>query len=328
VLYYGGLKSCTSAWNHLEYLGAAGFGIPVPDFLNEYPYAGMWDDPYNPTIDLCFNLVKEVYYDSTPIAPITATDNNLFNAYHAKMIREYTDEDTRIIECYVDMNQVNWSEWDFTKLYYFGSGGNYAYHRLYKVFDYNPSSAKTTKCQFLKIKEASTFTPTFDPIDGSGGALPPQQDGGQIGTGTTSPVLPSKLGADGNQGKSRTNTINGNVNEIATTSTRVEIQGDNNKVWGGSTGIKLINANNNIIDAGVNIVTLINTNDKTITEDNVTYINGMLVNDNGDIDHHSGFKQIDAEQTVTIETNKQMTVWGDFKLDGILNINGELIIEQ
>ena len=75
-------------------------------------------------------------------------------------------------------------------------------------------------------------------------------------------------------------------------------------------------------------VTLINTNGLNITESNVTYLNGMLVNDNGDIDHHSGFKQIGAEQTITIETNKQMTVWGDFKLDGILNIDGELIIEQ
>ena len=45
-------------------------------------------------------------------------------------------------------------------------------------------------------------------------------------------------------------------------------------------------------------------------------------------DFHSGFYCIELTQEITIETNKQMTVWGDFKLDGILNINGELIIEQ
>ena len=53
----------------------------------------------------------------------------------------------------------------------------------------------------------------------------------------------------------------------------------------------------------------------------------MLVNDNGDIDHHSGFKQIDTGQTVTIETNKQMTNWNKLTNNGTLIIDGDLILK-
>ena len=326
VLYYGGLKPCNTVWIHDGTVSV--FSIPFPDYYSEYPYAGHFDDPYNPTFDLNFDLPKEVYYWSSPTTPINVTDNNLFNAYHSNMIRAYTDEDTRIIECYVDLNTVDWNEWDFTKLYYFGTGGNYSFHRLYKVFDYNPTSTRTTKVQFLRLADVELFIPTENYADGSDQGITPIGGGGNIDNGTTLPNLPSPIDNDGNVGQSRTAEVNGEANYIDPTAKNIEILGDRNEVRGDAVGVKIVNGNNNVIDAGVRNVTLINSSGLTITEDNVTYINGMLVNDNGDIDHHSGFKQIDADQTVTIETNKQMTVWGDFKLDGILNINGELIIEQ
>jgi hypothetical protein len=278
VLHYGGLKSCNTAWNHLLTLGSSAFTIPFPDWRSTYPYAGMWDDPYTPTLDISFGLVEEVFYWSSPVEPIVVTNNNLFNAYHAKMIREYTDEDTRIIECYVDMNQVDWAEWDFTKLYYFGTGGNYAYHRLYKVFDYNPSSAETTKVQFLKIKEADIFIPKTDTAGGADSPFIPDQGGGQIdtGVGAALPALPATKGADGNYGGGRTQTFSGEYNTVADSAKNVDIQGDNNQVWGDAQDIKLINSNGNTIDGGVTNVTLINTDNQVITESDQVWINGVL----------------------------------------------------
>lgn len=44
-------------------------------------------------------------------------------------------------------------------------------------------------------------------------------------------------------------------------------------------------------------------------------------------DHHSGWENIAAGQTITIEANKQMVVFGVFINDGILNIDGQLILE-
>jgi len=46
------------------------------------------------------------------------------------------------------------------------------------------------------------------------------------------------------------------------------------------------------------------------------------------LDHHSGFSDIAAGTTVTITASKQMVVFGDFILEGALNIEGTLILED
>jgi len=44
-------------------------------------------------------------------------------------------------------------------------------------------------------------------------------------------------------------------------------------------------------------------------------------------DHHSGFYEIEAGQTVTIEENKQMTNWNNLSIIGTLIIDGDLILK-
>ena len=290
VLYYGGLKDCNDFWIHAE------GGFPEA-FRNTYPYAGHFDDPYSPTIDINFGLVKEVFYDSLPTVPITVTNNNLFNKYHAKMIREYTDEDTRIIECYVDINTVDWNEWTFDKTYYLGSGGNYSYCRLYKIFNYNPTSTATTKCQFLRISEASVFIPTENIADGADQPFIPNQTGGQIDTGEAAPSLPSTIYSDGNIGVTRTNSVNGSNNRLSDTTRNVQILGDGNELYGDTKNIRLINSNNNTLDGGVRNVTLINTNGLNITESNVTYVDGVKINSDS-LSQPTAVEQISASQDV------------------------------
>lgn len=45
-------------------------------------------------------------------------------------------------------------------------------------------------------------------------------------------------------------------------------------------------------------------------------------------DHHSGWFNIISASTVTVSTNKQMVVFDEFTLDGIINVDGQLIIEE
>ncbi len=68
---------------------------------------------------------------------------------------------------------------------------------------------------------------------------------------------------------------------------------------------KLIGAEDNII----------NTDDK---------LNELIKNIT---DHHNGFKLIEETEEITININKQMTNWGELLIEGILNINGDLILE-
>ena len=45
-------------------------------------------------------------------------------------------------------------------------------------------------------------------------------------------------------------------------------------------------------------------------------------------DHHCSWENILSSETVTISSRKQMVVYGEFILDGILNIDGSLILED
>ena len=274
VLYYGGLKDCNSAWIHQENISFGGIAFPIA--RTQYPYAGHFDDPYSPTLDLNFGLVNEVYYWSSPLEPITVTNNNLFNAYHSTMIKQFTDEDTRIIECYLYLDQTNWNKFDFTKLYYFGTGGNYSYHRLYKIFDFNPNSSEPTKVQFLRLADVDIFVPRFEDADGTDDPVDPATGGGGGGItiDETLPILPSTKSSDGNTGVNKTVIVTGENNYIDPTAKNVQILGDGNIISGDVEGVNLINSSNNIIDAGVKNVTLINSSGLTIVDDNVTYIDG------------------------------------------------------
>lgn len=44
-------------------------------------------------------------------------------------------------------------------------------------------------------------------------------------------------------------------------------------------------------------------------------------------DYHSGYYDIISSEEITIEDRKQMTNWGGLIVDGILNVDGQLIIE-
>ena len=44
-------------------------------------------------------------------------------------------------------------------------------------------------------------------------------------------------------------------------------------------------------------------------------------------DYHSGYYDIITTEEITIEDRKQMTNWGGLIVDGILNVDGQLIIE-
>ena len=90
-----------------------------------------------------------------------------------------------------------------------------------------------------------------------------------------------------------------------------------------TSDIRLVNSDNNIISAGVQNVTLINSDGITVTESNVVYIDGVQTEGT---DHHSGFKTIDTGETFTIKHNKQMTNWNKLTNNGTLKIEGDLIL--
>jgi len=273
LLYYAGLKPTTYGWNHINYILSWPY-LPLVDTYVEYPYAGHWDDPYTPTLDINWGLIKEVYYDDN-INTINTTDNNLVNKYYGKHLREITDEDSRIVKAYVHLRPLDYVNFTFDKKYYF----DYAYFRLQSIEGYNPTSEETTLCTFFMINAASDFTASTYPVTGATPPLGPVQSGGNVTMAEDMPAKPSQNLPDGNTGKSKTVTVQGEGNLLGQRTQYVEVYGNYNRVFSETTNIK-INGSNNIITAGLENVTLINTNGVTVTESNVTYINGVIVGSN------------------------------------------------
>ena len=304
TLYYGGLKDNDQVWQHRTVDGAK-----FPQ--TQYPYAGHFDDPFNPTLDINFGLVRQVYYTDL-YHPITVTDNNLYNKYHSKLIREITDRDSKIVEAFVNMSPSNFKEWSFRNLYYFDN----AYFRLNKINSFNPTSNELTKCEFLKLKEVSPFEPTLIGLDGDG--VPFNPDYGGDGGGVIGQEYVPLLGIsqspnqDNNNYRSASGSVSGENNLISIDAHNVKIQGDNNKVFSKANGITLENSSGNTINAGLQNVTLINTDGVTVTESNVTYVNGIIKYDgsNGCMDYNDTST---TQQGLQIQSN----TWTDIPNDGL-----------
>ena len=159
ILYYGGLKPTNNSWLHTSTV--------VADFTRvDYPYAGHLDDAYNPTIDLNFGLTKEVYYSGN-FATVNGTIAGLVNRYYFNYINEISNENSKIVTAYFNLNAVDINELSFKKQYYF----NGSYYRLQQVIDYNPVDRQLTKCVFIKLADIVDFVDVPFVINGGAGSV-------------------------------------------------------------------------------------------------------------------------------------------------------------
>ena len=159
ILYYGGLKPTNNSWLHTSTV--------VADVTRvDYPFAGNLDDAYNPTIDLNFGLTKEVYYSGN-FATVNGTIAGLVNRYYFNYINEISNENSKIVTAYFNLNAVDINELSFKKQYYF----NGSYYRLQQVIDYNPVDRQLTKCVFIKLADIVDFVDVPFVINGGAGSV-------------------------------------------------------------------------------------------------------------------------------------------------------------
>ena len=318
ILYYGGMLGnplgggLLSPW--------AFYDETANQYINQYtyPYAGNFDDPFNATLDINFGLVKEVYYDNT-VAPINATNNNLYNIYYKNMMEGILDPNGKVFEGYFHLVPNDIYDFSFRDLFYH----NNAHWRLLEIKNYNPTSDDLVKCSFQKTRDIKPYVPINVPVEG--GDEPIVKSGNIIDDSEKFPVSNKSafMQEDNNNYNFRTTKITGQNNYVNRGVENVEILGSGNTVSANTSDIRLINSNDNFISAGVTDVTLINSDGLTITESGVVYIDGVKTEGT---DHHSGFKKIDTGETFTIKENKQMTNWNKLTNNGTLKINGDLIL--
>lgn len=266
ILIYSGLKDTNQSWSITDINGQNNY--------TQYPYAGMLDDPRDPTISLDWEVPDEIYWTNN-FGAINYTNKNLYNTNWKKFIDEITDKNSVIVTGWFDITPYDYTRLNFRKIYYFER----EYFRLNKIINYNPLNNALTQLEFIKINEGVTtdfeITEADDvfQIDRTPRFLPPELFSGNVSDLGTPKVMsgqnnrvPSSVGAWGIVGK-------GNL--IGEYSDSIFITGDDNSIASYSSGVTIIGGGNTV--AGNNI-TLINTYNKTIDNSNVTYINGVCVN--------------------------------------------------
>jgi hypothetical protein len=252
ILYYSGLKNSSNNWVHEALAGNV--------FRGEYPYAGHFNDPFNPTIDINFGLPKEIYWDST-YGTITITNANLYETYHRKELEQLTDKDSKIFKGYFLLNPVDIANLSFQPSYFFEN----EYWTLHKVM-YSSSIYQPSQCEFLKLKAVPTPTVITEEIIGVGFKSIGDEE---------APTMFQDILSGNNVLNMKSSHVDGLNNFIDKSAMFVDIKGDSNKVFTDSKNIT-IQGDNNVVESNLENITLINTSGVTVTESNVTYVNGEI----------------------------------------------------
>ena len=138
----------------------------------EYPFAGYIDNPNTPTFDLCFDLPAAIYYKREGLNQATILLNGqLYKQFHEVEIQELTNRNSKIVECFIQMDAALYSQMSFRKAYFIRN----AYYRLYEIEAFDPESNDPTKCVFLKLSSFSKSATSLqdDFVDNTGGGGDP-----------------------------------------------------------------------------------------------------------------------------------------------------------
>ena len=253
IMYYGGLLPSTPSWKHRR-------RFPFYDFdTTVYPYAGHWDNPLTPTLDINFGLTLELYYQSNSYTgTLQVTNANLFNIYHRNYINEVTDKDSKVMTAMFYLEPTDINKLDFRDQIVIDN----SYWRLNKVMNYNPFKEGLTKVELIKIKEAVTFKKSDRSLN----------TGGYLGK-EKMPSPSTEIKTNGNKYPPFQGKVSGADNNVGQSVTAFKVVGSRNTIGEGSKNITIF-GNDNQVAGGLHNVQLINTNGVIVTQSNTTYING------------------------------------------------------
>ena len=258
ILYYDYLP-CTSTWSYISETSVNLQG------MNNYPYAGHLDNPITPTLDLCFGIPSELYYQANGYTgTLQYTNANLFNVYHRDYVREVTDKDSKILIGYFYLDAFDIEKLDFRDQILIDN----AYWRINKIKDYNPFKDTLTKVELIKVldivpQENETFNV---------GSI------GSVGSGASEEIKASntRLRKQLSQWNSYNGSVNGRYNIVSPSAQNFRVMGDSNYIGDSAKNIT-ITGNNNYVASGLENVIILNSDGQEVYESNTIYQNGVNV---------------------------------------------------
>ena len=254
IMYYGGLIPSNPSWKHRQ---TSPFWWEFDK--TEYPYAGHWDNPLTPSLDINFGLPYELYYQqNTYTGTLQVTNANLYNLYHRNYINEVTDKDSKVMTALFYLEPTDINTLDFRDQIVIDN----SYWRLNKVMNYNPFKEGLTKVELIKIKEPVTFQKGNKNLNSSG----------FLGL-ERMPNPSTEIKTNGNKYPPFQGKVSGRENSIGYSVTAFKVVGSNNIIGEGSKNITIL-GDGNEVKGGLHNVQLINTSGLTVTKSNTTFVNG------------------------------------------------------
>lgn len=308
LLYWGGLIPSKNS-DGIGSIFSISWGIEVegetstitPTNYINYPYAGHWDNPYSPTLDINFDTITYEYYG---ILLNSATNNNLFNTYWRNQTEQISTGKLITSKFYLKETDINFIKDNLNSRIFIKD----SYYIINKIIDYKPLEDGLTTVELLKMDDIPALVIASTVINN---------------TKTISDSWSSYLDSInfGWGGFSRSNNVNsrevsivGRRNYIAEGVTGT-VNGDNNTIGGNSTSISL-QGSNNTVSAGLSNVSITGDN-ITVTESNTTVI-GDIVMQNGllssssirkEVELNIGVWDMDAGSSATIVHGLSATEW-------------------
>lgn len=118
--------------------------------FSTYVYAGMYDDPTDPTYSLEFGNSNVLYYNTTLCCP----NNNLINQFYLSTLNDITDVNSKLLEAYFHLTPSDINQFDFRDIILIDN----SYWRVNTIVDYNPNAIdKTTKVILYKLNYLDIF---------------------------------------------------------------------------------------------------------------------------------------------------------------------------
>ena len=112
--------------------------------FSSYVYAGMYDDPTDPTYSLEFGNSNVLYYNTSLCCP----NNNLVNQFYLSTLNDITDVNSKLLEAYFHLTPSDINQFDFRDIILIDN----SYWRVNTIVDYNPNAIdKTTKVILYKL---------------------------------------------------------------------------------------------------------------------------------------------------------------------------------
>lgn len=275
VLYRSNLSSPNTTLNicRVRWINNTS-GITILNTLHGYyPYAGIWDDPYKPTIELNYGVPDYIYP--------TTTSNNIGWVYWREKVAQYMNPNSKMVTAYIKLTPTDIATIDFRRRVIIN---NNLYH-INRIIEWLPGgdSCKVELYQEANLNAQSYWTPQSWQVKSLGSGI-----GGikAIATNPPSLILPPDTPSifpptgitsgftitDYNNYVSGNNLVIGAGNVI--NSSGSIIQGSYNQV--NSDNVILLNSSNVIIETGLTNIMIIGATGGTITESNTTIITNLV----------------------------------------------------